>query len=31
MKPNDFDIFLAVWNEHQGLETPLLHIKSPAG
>lgn len=27
MKPVSFDVFLAVWNQHQGLETPALHIK----
>jgi hypothetical protein len=27
MKPIDFDIFLALWNEHQGLKTPSLHVQ----
>ena len=27
MKPIDFDVFLVLWNERQGLETPSLHVQ----
>ena len=26
MKPVDFDVFVTIWNQHQGLETPGLHV-----
>ena len=27
MKPVNFDVFVAIWNEHQGLETPEIHVR----
>lgn len=27
MKPIDFDVFVAAWNQHQGLKTPKVHVR----
>ena len=27
MKPIDFDVFTTIWNRHQGLETPEVHVE----